>query len=106
MINPTIVTKKDIVDGSITMPRRVRYDQPTTGKYKSTRVWIAFPASNTLYPIPHSLRKVPTIWTVISCYAKGASAPIVYTDFPLPFSNYVACFKCNTAGAFAEIELR
>lgn len=104
MSDRLIVTKREISDGAVSMPRRRTYDSPTMGKYKETHVRLVFPPKtgsyDTLTPTPHNLGKTPTTWTIVE---RGVQSPqigdqpgTIYTETPAPFSATHVAFRCTT----------
>lgn len=112
--NQILVTKREITDGAVAMPRRRTYDASTMGKYKETHVWIKFPAVtgayDTLQPTPHNLGAVPRTWTIVETgihsTVAGDRPGTIYTDTPAPFSRTHVAFRCTKPNTWAVIALR
>lgn len=108
-----VVTRRDIADGSISMPRRLTLDGTTLGKYKQTVVRIKFPAKtgayDTLTATPHNLGITPQLWEVVDTgidASPGTAPGTVYTDSPKPFSRTHVAFRCTVPNTWALIALR
>ena len=108
------VTRRDISDGAVSMPRRRTYDSSSMGKYKESHVYVKFPAKtgsyDTLMPTPHNLGAVPRTWTPVETgihsTTPGDQPGTIYTDTPAPFSRTHVAFRCTKPNTWAVIALR
>ena len=100
-----IITAKELATAAVTF-QKAKYDG-VTGKAREARIMCIFRAADTPYAFPHSLREVPTSFTVVRSGRNGGAPGTVYSnDLPLQADRQNIVLKCSTPSTWADLVVR